>query len=195
MPTAPSTQPSTAPATPDATTGAAAALRRLHALRAVAAIVWAVLIVLVGREVGPLATVLLVLYPLVDVAGTVVDARITGRRATSIWLWLNGAVSLLAAIGLALSAGSGTTAVLRIWGVWAIVAGLLQLVVALRRRSLGGRGAMLLSGGISVLAGGGFVAMAGGAEASLLGVAGYATLGGIFFGISALRLGRTARQR
>jgi hypothetical protein len=53
---------------------------------------------------------------------------------------------------------------------------------------------MILSGGISVLAGLGFALQSGGASASLVGVAGYATLGGVFFLISALRLHRALRS-
>ena len=50
---------------------------------------------------------------------------------------------------------------------------------------------MIASGSISVLAGVAFVLMASTAGASLAGLAGYALLGGIFFLVSALRLGRT----
>jgi uncharacterized membrane protein HdeD (DUF308 family) len=68
------------------------------------------------------------------------------------------------------------------------------LLVAVLRYRLGGQWAMILSGGISVIAGGDFIAMAGGPHPSLTGVAGYATLGGIFFLISAIRLHRLARR-
>jgi hypothetical protein len=51
---------------------------------------------------------------------------------------------------------------------------------------------MILSGGLSVLAGAAFVAMASSPGTTLAGLAGYALLGGIFFLVSALRLGRTA---
>jgi hypothetical protein len=53
---------------------------------------------------------------------------------------------------------------------------------------------MMLSGGISVVAGAGFILMAGAPNASLINVAGYAALGGIFFLVSALRLGHVAAQ-
>ena len=51
---------------------------------------------------------------------------------------------------------------------------------------------MILSGGISVLAGAGFVASSR-AGTSVTGIAGYAVLGGVFFLVSALRLGRAAK--
>jgi uncharacterized membrane protein HdeD (DUF308 family) len=81
-----------------------------------------------------------------------------------------------------------------VWGAWAVLAGVVQLVVALRRRRLGGQWAMILSGGISTVAGASFIAMASGDDPSLTSLAGYAVLGGVFFLISAIRLGRVARD-
>ncbi|MFC9019246.1 hypothetical protein ACFTZG_24315, partial [Streptomyces albidoflavus] len=106
-------------------------------------------------------------------------------------LYVNAALSTLTAAGLAVAATSGIPAVLRVWGAWAITAGLVQLAVGVARRGLGGQWAMIASGGISTLAGASFVAQAGGADASLSALAGYAFLGGVFFLVSALRLGRT----
>jgi uncharacterized MnhB-related membrane protein len=52
---------------------------------------------------------------------------------------------------------------------------------------------MIASGSLSVLAGTSFVVMASGDGAALVALAGYAVLGGVFFLVSALRLGRSAR--
>lgn len=49
---------------------------------------------------------------------------------------------------------------------------------------------MIASGAISTLAGASFFAQAGADDASLTNLAGYAFLGGVFFLVSALRLGR-----
>ena len=108
---------------------------------------------------------------------------------------MNIAVSLLAAVGLAVAGASGVPGVLRVWGAWAIVSGLVQLIVGVSRRTMGGQWPMILSGGISVLAGWSFIAGASAANPSLTNVAGYAVLGGIFFLISALRLGRAAKGK
>ena len=94
-------------------------------------------------------------------------------------------------IGLAIAATSGIPAVLRDWGVWAISAGLVQLLVGVSRRRMGGQWAMIASGGISTLAGASFFGQAGQADPALGALAGYAFLGGVFFLVSALRLGRT----
>lgn len=174
-------------------TGFAPALRRLYFVRFGFALVWAVLVFLTGAQLGPVVAALVVLYPLFDVAAAVVDARASQADPSSRGLYVNIAMSLLAAIGLGIALTSGVPAVLRVWGAWAIVAGAIQLVVALRRRTMGGHWPMILSGAISVLAGAAFVVMAGQAEPSLTGIAGYATLGGLFFLASALRLRRAAR--
>ncbi|WP_443690150.1 hypothetical protein [Pseudonocardia abyssalis] len=158
------------------------------------ALVWAVLLVLNASSISPLTAVLLVIYPLFDVAAAVVDLRSSRATATGAAAGPYATVALgaLAAIGLAVAVTSGVPAVLRVWGVWAVVAGGVQLAVALRRRGLGGRWAMIASGSLSVLAGASFVVMASSATGSLAGIAGYALLGGVFFLVSALRLGRDA---
>ena len=176
---------------PTATTApVAAALRTLYLARAGFALVWALLLALTASTLGPLSTALLLLYPLVDLAAAVVDHRASRGTGAAPVLYVNMALSLLAVIGLAVAVTSGLASVLVVWGAWAITAGLVQLVVAVRRRSLGGQWPMILSGGISVLAGTAFIAQSGTAAASLTSLAGYATLGGVFFLVSALRLQR-----
>ncbi|MEU6360062.1 hypothetical protein [Streptomyces albidoflavus] len=174
-----------------APTAAAAALRKLYFLRFAFAAVWAALLFTTADTLGTLTAVLLVAYPLFDVGCAVADlrsARPEGRPVRG--LYVNAALSTLTAAGLAVAATSGIPAVLRVWGAWAITAGLVQLAVGVARRGLGGQWAMIASGGISTLAGASFVAQAGGADASLSALGGYAFLGGVFFLVSALRLGR-----
>ena len=180
----------TTPAAP-ASAGTASALRRLYFVRFGFAVVWAVLLFVTGSGIGPVSAALLVLYPLFDVAAAAVDARASRAGGPALGLYVNIAISSLAAIGLAVAVTSGIPAVLRVWGAWAVVAGLVQLTVAVLRRRMGGQWAMILSGGISVLAGTSFIVGASAEGATLTNVAGYATLGGIFFLVSALRLGRT----
>lgn len=168
--------------------GRPATLRNLYYARFGFALVWAVLTAMLATTINPAAIALLVIYPLFDVAAAVVDFRSSGDGRPKPPLYINMVVSLLAALGLGFAVTSGIPEVLRVWGVWAITSGIVQLVVAVLRYRLGGQWAMILSGGISVLAGGGFVAMASGPNAALGSIAGYATLGGIFFLISAIRL-------
>jgi uncharacterized membrane protein HdeD (DUF308 family) len=174
-------------------TGIASALRRLYYIRFGFAIVWAGLMFVVGSSIGPLSATLIVLYPLFDVAAAIVDARSSRATGSALGLYVNIAISSLTAIGLVVAVMSGIPAVLQVWGGWAVVAGIVQLLVALTRRKMGGQWAMIASGGISVLAGTSFFLQASGEGATLSNVAGYATLGGIFFLVSALRLSRAAK--
>jgi uncharacterized membrane protein HdeD (DUF308 family) len=169
--------------------GIAPALRRLYFVRAGFALVWAALMFATGSDLGPVSVALIVLYPVFDVVAAVVDLR--SSRAAG--LYVNIAISSLAAIGVTIACASGIPAVLRVWGAWAIISGLVQLIVGLRRRAMGGQWPMILSGSISVLAGASFLAMASAQNVSLSNVAGYAALGGIFFLVSAVRLGRATK--
>ena len=179
-----------AAAAPAGTASTAGHLRRLYFVRFVFAAAWAGTFAATGSKIDAGSVTLLILYPAFDVAAAVFDARTSRDRA----LYVNIAISAAAAAGLAVAAAGDIPDVLRAWGAWAIVAGLVQLYVALqRRRALGGQWAMILSGGISVLAGGGFLGQASSAT-SMKVLAGYAALGGIFFLISAVRLLRQGGQ-
>lgn len=171
------------------------ALRRLYFVRFGFAVVWAALLFADKSHLGASGITLLVLYPLFDVAAAIVDARSSGATGPLRGLQTNIAISTVAAVGLAVAGASGVPAVLRVWGAWAVVSGAVQLFVGLsrRKRLMGGQWPMMLSGGISVLAGTQFFLGASASDPKLTDVGGYAVLGGIFFLVSALRLGR-ARQ-
>jgi uncharacterized membrane protein HdeD (DUF308 family) len=170
----------------------APALRRLYFVRFGFALIWAVVLFLTASSVGPVSATLLVIYPLFDVGAAIVDVRSARASRSALGLYVNIAISVIAAVGLVFAVSSGIPAVLRVWGAWAVVAGLVQLIVALRRGKLGGQWAMIASGAISTLAGISFFLQAAAPQASLSNLAGYALLGGIFFLVSALRLGRDA---
>ncbi|MFJ4716878.1 hypothetical protein [Streptomyces sp. NPDC088785] len=172
---------------------AASALRRLYFVRFAFALLWALVMFTMEDRISPAGAVLLVLYPLFDVGAAVVDARASRTTGAPGLLYVNVAVSLLAAAGAGVACASGIPAVLRVWGAWAFVSGLVQLAVALSRRALGGQWPMILSGAVSALAGASFVASAGADDPALTGAIGYAVPGGVFFLVSALRLGRASR--
>ncbi|MFF4213707.1 hypothetical protein ACFYZE_31045 [Streptomyces sp. NPDC001796] len=172
----------------------ASALRRLYLVRFGFALIWAVVLFLTASSIGPVSATLLVIYPLFDVGAAVVDTRSSRASRSALGLYVNVAISVFAAVGLVFAVTSGIPGVLRVWGVWAVVAGLVQLIVALRRRDLGGQWAMIASGSISALAGISFLRQAAAPHSSLSNLAGYALLGGIFFLVSALRLGHDASR-
>ncbi|MGW8454665.1 hypothetical protein ACWGLO_24610 [Streptomyces niveus] len=169
-------------------------LRRLYIVRFVFAAGWAALLLLFGSELTTGARLLLFLYPAFDVAAAAVDIRSARDDGAVKGLYVNIAVSSLAAVGIAVAGGSGVADVLRVWGAWAVVSGLVQLLVGVARRPMGGQWAMIASGGISVLAGASFVRGASQDEPALSTLAGYAVLGGIFFLVSAIRQTRAPQR-
>jgi len=169
-------------------------LRRLYVVRFAFAAAWAVLLLVSGSDLTAATKVLLVVYPAFDVAAAVLDARSAHSDGPVKGLYVNIAISLLAAVGVAVAGASGVADVLRVWGAWAVLSGLVQLLVGVARRPMGGQWAMILSGGISVLAGASFIRSGAQDNPSLTALAGYAALGGIFFLVSAVRLPRPARK-
>ncbi|PJJ55239.1 hypothetical protein [Compostimonas suwonensis] len=167
-------------------------LRRLYFTRFGFAVVWALLLALVATDVGPLLTVLLILYPLVDAASVFIELR-ASTGSSRVTETVNIVVSVLAAIALGWASVVSVGAVLAVWGVWAVLAGATQLLTGLSRRRLGGQWPLIVSGGLSVLVGFAFLAQGLGGADSVASVAGYATLGGILFLVSAIRLARSAR--
>ena len=166
------------------------ALRRLYFTRFAFALVWAVVLFFTAGSPSPFLTVWLLIYPLFDAGSVLFQLRSEGRAESSrIPEWLNVVLSVVAAVALAWTSTVSTSSALVAWGAWAIVSGLLQLIVAILRRRTGGQVPLMISGAVSVLAGSGF-AMQGiqGGGLGLSAVGGYAILGGILFLISAIRL-------
>jgi uncharacterized membrane protein HdeD (DUF308 family) len=167
---------------------------RLFLIRGLVAIVWAVVFAVASDSLTTGVGVLLVLYPLIDVVGSVIDAR--GQQgSTRQLLEVNAAISAAAAVALGFAASGDKGDVLAVFGVWALVTGLLQLAVAIRRRTdLGRQWPLLVAGTGSTLLGIAFVVMAGGDDPKLGMIAVYAAGGGIEFAIQAWLLARRRQQ-
>lgn len=88
------------------------------------------------------------------------------RSATTALGFRAPSAATVIGLAFALAAADDVPAVLRVWGAWAIVAGLVQLFLALKR----------------------------GGATSTRGLAGYAALGGLLFLISAVRLLRAGQS-
>jgi uncharacterized membrane protein HdeD (DUF308 family) len=173
-----------------ATTDATPVLRKLYFGRFAFAIVWAAAFGLTASPYGSAALALAVLYPVFDVVAAAIDARSAAAAGRSrVALYLNIGVSAVAAVALGVVGTGDVGDVLRVWGAWAIASGAVQLAVGVQRRAQKGHYPMIFSGGISILAGSSFVISAHDAT-KLTSIAGYAVLGGVFFLVSALRLGR-----
>jgi uncharacterized membrane protein HdeD (DUF308 family) len=176
-------------------------IRTINLVRGLVALVWAGLLAVAlsshsqlapGAAVPTFAAVLLVAYPLIDVVASARDAR-SGTGVEARVQAGNAALSAAAAVAALLAVTAGDAkATLEVFGVWALVSGVVQLALALRRRyALGGQRLMVVSGALSSVAGVSFVAMAGQSPLRLTTLAGYAALGGVLFIASALRSGGT----
>ncbi|MBA4808795.1 DUF308 domain-containing protein [Brevundimonas sp.] len=166
------------------------ALRNYYYLRAGVAAAWVVAAFTAGVSNPVIGAVLLVLYPAWDALANLIDARGAGGYRANRSQVVNAAVSTLAALAMLGSLAVGINAAIGVFGLWAVLAGLLQLITGVRRwRTYGAQWAMILSGGQSVLAGGFFAFMATGpALLSIATVAGYAGFGAFYFLVSALWL-------
>lgn len=173
----------------------AKALRRLYFTRFTFALVWAALVFAVAAMGGAPLTFLLVIYPLFDAGAVLWQLRAEKESQRSkVVAWTNVVVSVVVAIALGIASTISIGFALTVWGAWAIGSGIPQLITAIRNRRSGGQVAQMLSGGLSVLAGSAFLLQGLTGADSITGVAGYATLGGIFFLISAIRLGLVLRK-
>lgn len=164
-------------------------LKKYHAGRAAFSIAWVIAAVTVGSRHPTAGAILFVLYPLWDALANLTDAIRSGGLARNRTQAINVVASSIIAITVALMLPD-MNRVLGVFGTWAILAGLLQLGTALRRRKANGaQWAMILSGAQSALAGGVFIFQAqASAVPSIATVAGYAGFGAFYFLVSALSL-------
>ncbi len=172
-------------------------LARYYLVRAIVAAVWVVAAVAIGRSNATAAALLLVSYPAWDALANWFDARGSGGLGTNLTQAFNVAVSLVAAIAVAVALQSSMNAVLAVFGIWASAAGLAQLLTGVRRwRRFGAQWAMILSGAQSTLAGVFFVTQAGLARIpTIVDVAPYAAFGAFYFLVSAVVLMFANRRR
>lgn len=171
-------------------------LKPYYFSRALFSVVWVAAFTL-GRNDAATSAALLLIYPAWDTAANVVDAKRNGGLTRNTTQALNAAVSAVTAVAVAIALGMSMNAVLVVFGIWAALAGLLQLATAARRwKSHGAQWAMILSGAQSALAGIFFVKQAGGAKvASIADIAPYAAFGAFYFLVSAVWLAVSDMRR
>lgn len=164
-------------------------LRSLYLVRAAIAVVWAIVLAAAGRNSTGLATGLLIFYPFLDVAASLVDARINaGTPAATTQRW-NAGLSAVTVVAMIVAGTVDVPATAIVFGAWAVIAGVVQCVLGVRRRRLlGGQWSMIISGAGSAIAGVVFIAEASRGAFDVTRLSGYATVGAILFVISALRL-------
>ncbi|MFC8614835.1 hypothetical protein ACFT9M_00235 [Micromonospora purpureochromogenes] len=108
---------------------------------------------------------------------------------------VNTGTSTIAAVALGVAATGSVASVFAAFGVWAVVSGAVQLVVALRRRAqLGNQWPLLLANGLSVIGGIAYLIAAAVGNWTLSMITLYTASGGIYFVIQAGLLARRRRR-
>ncbi|MFD9329111.1 DUF308 domain-containing protein [Streptomyces sp. NPDC060065] len=176
-------------------------LRSLYLIRVAFSLVWVALVAttsasLVSTDKPTVtAAVLLVIYPLWDAIATLLEGRMAGTGSTDRVGTTNVALGLAATAGMIIAVFSTIGTALLVFGIWALLSGAIQLVVAIRRRrTVGAQWPMVISGGLSVLAGASFAAMSASETSSLSTVAGYSAFGAVWFLVSVIALSIRSRR-
>lgn len=169
-------------------------LRSLYFLRAGVAYAWVAAVVVTHPGRSPLAAAALALYAGWDALANIIDVRrhpLPGDSTRQI----NKAVSLAAAAVMAAGAVLGFNLAVLAFGAWALLAGIFQLVVGLRRRSAAkGQVLMMLSGGQSALAGLFFARLGVVGTPTIADLYPYAAFGATYFLVSAAWLAWSDRR-
>ncbi|MFF2132484.1 DUF308 domain-containing protein [Streptomyces olivochromogenes] len=176
-------------------------LRSLYLIRVAFSLIWVALVVTTSASLvstdkpTAIAAVLLVIYPLWDVIATLLERRMAGTGSTDRVGTTNMALGLATTAGMIIAVFSTIGSALLVFGIWALLSGAIQLVVAIRRRrTVGAQWPMVISGGLSVLAGASFAAMSASATSSLSTVAGYSAFGALWFLVSVIALSIRSRR-
>ncbi|MFF4829219.1 DUF308 domain-containing protein [Streptomyces sp. NPDC001312] len=183
------------------TTPTPSGLRSLYLIRVAFSLIWVALVVTTSASLVStdrptvIAAVLLVIYPLWDVIATLLERRMASTGSTDRVGTTNVALGLATAAGMIIAVFSTIGTVLLVFGIWGLLSGAIQLVVAIRRRrTVGAQWPMVISGGLSVLAGASIAAMSASATSSLSTVAGYSAFGAFWFLVSVIALSIRSRR-
>ena len=168
----------------------ASSLTRYYFLRAGISAAWVAAAFTIGATNPVAAGILLVLYPAWDAVANARDAHVNGGFQANGSQTLNMVISALVAVAVAVALQMNMHIVLSIFGGWAILSGLLQLITGVRRwRLYGAQWAMILSGAQSALAGAFFIKQSTGPTLPVITtIAPYAAFGAFYFLISAIAL-------
>ena len=173
----------------------ARSLRKLYFTRVAFSVIWIALVVTLGKTNNTLATILFVIYPAWDVIATFFDIDANPPTANKTPQYVNAGISTLTAIAVIVALQSGIPAALMVFGAWAFLTGLIQLILGLRRRKhFEGQWPMIISGAQSMLAGGFIIATAHTPNQGIVSLAGYSAFGAFYFALAAFRLGKTLKN-
>lgn len=172
-----------------------------YGIRALFSASWVGLALMAGRTSSPFAILLLLAYPAWDCVANLYDARYNGGLRRNPTQAFNALVSAIVTVAVGIAVMRDYHDVLLVIGLWALLAGLLQLATAVRRwRGASAQWPMILSGAQSMLAGTHFLSKAfnPALPAGVSDIAPYAAFGAFYFALSTISLvivsTRTARR-
>jgi uncharacterized membrane protein HdeD (DUF308 family) len=173
----------------------ARSLRQLYFIRVAFSVTWVILVVLLAKSSFAIASVLLIIYPAWDVIGTFLDIRANRNSSSKTPQYINAAISAVTTLAVGLALQKGIPEALMVFGAWAILTGLIQLVLGLRRRKLlGGQWPMIISGGQSTIAGISFIVMAHDPAMGIVNLAGYSAFGAFYYLLATFSLAKTIKR-
>jgi uncharacterized membrane protein HdeD (DUF308 family) len=172
----------------------AKSLRKLYFVRVAFSITWILLVVALASKNASAAAILFIIYPAWDVIATFFDIRSNPPAANKIPQYVNIAVGITTTIAVSVALQKGIAEALIVFSAWAILTGLIQLILGFRRRKqLDGQWPMIVSGGQSMLAGVSIFLKAHTPGTGVNTLAGYAAFGAFYFLLAAFRLGKTVK--
>ncbi len=168
-------------------------LQSYYFVRAAFSIAW-IAAALLSQSQTAMMSLLLVIYPAWDAVANLADARANGGLAANRSQTLNVVTSTVMTAAVIVAVMQSSYAVLAVFGVWAILSGLLQLYTGVRRwRAYGAQWVMILSGAQSTLAGGFMISRSvSDAMPTILDIVPYVGFGAFYFLLSGLWLMVTA---
>ena len=173
----------------------AKSLRTLYFTRAAFSIVWILLVTTLASTNASVAMILFIIYPAWDVIATFLDIKSNPPSANRIPQYVNVAIGIITTIAVSIALQKGIAEALVVFGIWAILTGLIQLILGLhRRKQLEGQWPMIISGGQSMLAGVSIFLEAHTPGTGVNTLAGYAAFGAFYFLLAAYRLSKTIKN-
>lgn len=173
----------------------AKSLRKLYFTRAAFSVTWVVLVSLFAKGSFQIASILLIIYPAWDVFGTFMDIRANRNNTSKMPQYINIAISTITTIAIALALKKGIPETLIVFGAWAILTGLIQLILGLKRKkSMSGQWPMIISGGQSIIGGTVNVILAHNPSRGITSLATYVAFGAFYYLLAAYNLSRSVKK-
>jgi hypothetical protein len=173
----------------------ATSLRQLYFTRVAFSVLWIILVVTLAKTNNTIATILFIIYPAWDLVATFFDIKANPPTSNKTPQYVNAGISAVTTLAVIIALQNGIPAALMVFGAWAFLTGLIQLILGLsRRKHFEGQWPMIISGAQSMLAGGFIIATAHKASEGVVSLAGYSAFGAFYFALAAFRLGKTIKS-